>query len=75
MEERTPPSMKAGCKIAMRIVLPSGQETAVTGTEDPLVQAVRRGHPNPVGLEGIDGVVLCAKWAHITWAPGPRPVP
>ena len=40
-----------------------------------MVQAVRRGHPNQVKLEGIDGVVLYVNWAHITSAPGLRPVP
>jgi hypothetical protein len=61
--------------MATRIVLLNGQETAITGTEDKVVQVVRRGHPNQVKLEGIDGVVLYVNWAHITWAPGPRPVP
>jgi hypothetical protein len=49
---------------------------AVTETEDEVVQAVRRDHPNPVKLEGIDGVVLYVNWAHITSiGPGPRPCP
>ena len=61
--------------MATRIVFRSGQETVVTETEDQVVQAVRRGHPNPVKLEGIDGVVLYVNWAHITSAPGPSPVP
>jgi hypothetical protein len=55
--------------------LVNGQETAITGTEDKVVQVVSRGHPNQVKLEGIDGVVLYVHWAHITSAPGPRPVP
>jgi hypothetical protein len=53
----------------------SGQETAVTETEDRVVQAARRGYPSPVELEGIDGAVLYVNWAHITLAPGPRSVP
>jgi hypothetical protein len=61
--------------MAMRTVFLNGQETAVTGTEDEVVQVVRRGHSNQVKLEGIDGVVLYVNWAHITSAPGPRPVP
>ena len=61
--------------MAMRIVFLNGQEMAVTGTEDEVVQVVRRRHSNQVKLEGIDGVVLDVNWAHITSAPGPRPVP
>jgi hypothetical protein len=72
--ERTPPSTKAGCTMATPIVFLSGHETAVTGTEDEVVQVVRRGHSNQVNLEGIDGVVLCVNWPHITSAPGPCPV-
>ena len=60
--------------MATRIVFRNGQETAVTETEDQVVQAVRRDHPNPVKLEGIDGVVLYVNWAHIT-SIGPRPSP
>ena len=58
-----------------RIVFLCGQETAVTGNADGVVGVVRRGHPNAVKLEGIDGVVRFVSWAHITSAPGPRPVP
>ena len=43
--------------MATRIVFLNGQETAVTQTEDQVVQAVRR-VPHPVKLEGTDGVVL-----------------
>ena len=60
--------------MATRIVFLNGQETAVTETEDEVVQTVRRDHPNPVKLEGIDGVVLYVNWAHIT-SIGPRPSP
>ena len=35
----------------------NGQETAVTETEDEVVQAVTRDHPNQVKLERSDGVV------------------
>jgi hypothetical protein len=52
--------------MATRSIFRNGQETAVTKTEDEVVQAVRRDHPNPVKLEGIDGVVLYVNWAHIT---------
>jgi hypothetical protein len=60
--------------MATRSIFRNGQETAVTETEDEVVQAVRRDHPNPVRLEGIDGVVLYVNWAHIT-SIGPRPSP
>ena len=56
--------------MATRILFLSGQETAVTETEDGVVQAVRCADPNPVKLEGIDGVVLYVNRAHITSAPG-----
>jgi PPOX class probable F420-dependent enzyme len=62
--------------MATRSILRNGQEMAVTETEDEAVQAVRRDHPNPVKLEGIDGVVLYVNWAHITSiGPGRRPCP
>jgi hypothetical protein len=57
--------------MATRIVFLSGQETSVTKTED---HVVRRGHLNPVMLEGVDGVVLYVNSAHIT-SIGPRPSP
>ncbi|HTP19050.1 MAG TPA: hypothetical protein VMJ65_05565 [Solirubrobacteraceae bacterium] len=58
--------------MATRIVFLNGQETAVTGTEDEVVQVVRRGHSDQVKLEGIDGVVLYVIWARIT-SIDPRP--
>ncbi len=60
--------------MATRIVFLSGQETADAETEDQVVQAVRGGHPNPVKLEGIEGMVLYVNWAHIT-SIGSRPSP
>jgi uncharacterized protein YlzI (FlbEa/FlbD family) len=60
--------------MATRIGFHNGQETAVNETEDQVVQAVRRDHPNPVKLAGIDGVVLYVNWAHIT-SIGPQPSP
>jgi hypothetical protein len=41
-----------------------------------VVAAVRRDNPNPVKLEGTDGLVLHVNWAHVTLiapAPDPRP--
>ena len=52
--------------MATRSVFLNGQETAVTETEDEVVQTARRDHPNPVKLEGIDGVVFYVNCSHIT---------
>jgi hypothetical protein len=60
--------------MATRIVFINGQETAVTETESEVVQAIRRDHPNPVKLEGVDGVVTYVNWSHVT-AIGPTPEP
>jgi uncharacterized protein YlzI (FlbEa/FlbD family) len=60
--------------MATRIVFLGGQETTVTETEEEVVQAVRRDHPNPVKLECLDGLVVYVNWNHITSiAPEPRP--
>jgi uncharacterized protein YlzI (FlbEa/FlbD family) len=58
--------------MATRILFLSGQETTVTETEDEVVKAVRRDHPNPVKLEGLDGLVLYVNWSHVT-SIGPQP--
>jgi hypothetical protein len=60
--------------MATRIVFLNGLEMTVTETEDQVVEAVRRDHPYPVKLEGVDGVVLHVIWAHTT-SVGPRPSP
>jgi uncharacterized protein YlzI (FlbEa/FlbD family) len=60
--------------MATRIVFINGNETAVTETESEVVQAIRRDHPNPVKLEGLDGVVTYVNWAHVT-SIGPQPEP
>ena len=52
--------------MATRIEFLNGQETTVSETEDQVVEAVRRDHPNPVKLEGVDGIVMFANWNHIT---------
>ena len=60
--------------MATRILFISGQETTVTESEADVVAAVRRDHPNPVKLEGMDGVVEYVNWAHVTLiAPAPSP--
>ena len=62
--------------MAPRIVFLNGQKTTVSETEDQVAEAVRRHHPNPVKLEGVDGVVLHVVWARITSVdPRPSPVP
>ena len=39
-----------------------------------MVAAVRRDDPNPVKLEGTDGLVLHVNWSHVTLiAPAPEP--
>ena len=43
--------------MATRITFLSGQDTLVTESEAEVMAAVRRDHPNPVKLEGTDGVV------------------
>jgi hypothetical protein len=59
-----------------RIVFLGGQETTVAENEDDVVAAVRRDHPNPVKLEGTDGLVLFMNWTHVTLiAPGPESRP
>jgi hypothetical protein len=60
--------------MATRIVFLSGQETMVEQTEAEVVTAVRRDHPNPVKLEGADGVVQFVNWTNVTLiAPSPEP--
>jgi uncharacterized protein YlzI (FlbEa/FlbD family) len=49
--------------MATRITFLSGQDTIVTENEAEVVAAVRRDHPNPVKLEGTDGVVQFAAGA------------
>jgi hypothetical protein len=57
-----------------RIVFLGGLETTVAENESDVVAAVRRDHPNPVKLEGTDGLVLYVNWTHVTLiAPGPEP--
>ena len=52
--------------MATRITFHSGQDTLVTENESEVVAAVRRDHPNPVKLEGTDGVVQFVSWSHVT---------
>jgi hypothetical protein len=52
--------------MATRISFDSGQSTTVIESEDQVVEAVRRDHPNPVKLESMDGLVLYLNWTHVT---------
>jgi len=52
--------------MAMRITFLSGQDTLGIENESEVVAAVRRDHPNPVKLEGTDGVVQFVSWSHVT---------
>jgi hypothetical protein len=44
----------------------NGQDTTVTESEEEVVAAVRRDHPNPVKLEGTDGLVEYVNWSHVS---------
>jgi hypothetical protein len=52
--------------MSTRIVFAGGQESTVLENESEVVDAVRRDHPNPVKLEGTDGLVLYVNWNHVT---------
>ena len=52
--------------MATHILFANGQGTTVTETEEEVVTAVRRDHPNPVKLEGTDGLVEYVNWAHVS---------
>ena len=52
--------------MATRITFLSGEDTLVTENESEIAAAVRRDHPNPVKLEGTDGVVRFVNWSHVT---------
>jgi hypothetical protein len=60
--------------MATRIVFLGGHGTTVTETEEEVGRAVRRDHPNPVKLEGLDGLIVYVNWNHIT-SIGPAPEP
>jgi uncharacterized protein YlzI (FlbEa/FlbD family) len=60
--------------MATHIAFVNGQETSVTENESEVVQAIRREHPNPVKLAGLDGVVMYVNSSQIT-SIGPRPEP
>jgi hypothetical protein len=62
--------------MATRIMFLNGHETIVAENEADVVAAVRRDHPNPVKLEGTDGLVVHVNWTHVTFvAPSPDPRP
>jgi hypothetical protein len=51
--------------MATRIVFTDGRETVVSETESDIAMAVRRDHPNPVKLEGEDGLVVYINWSNV----------
>jgi hypothetical protein len=60
--------------MATRIVSLDGRETVVVESEADVASAVRRDHPNPVKLEGRDGLVVYVNWSHVTLiSPHPDP--
>jgi hypothetical protein len=60
--------------MATRIIFVNGSDTIVEATEDDVVAAVRRDHPNPVKLEGSDGLKLYVNWSAVThFEPSPDP--
>jgi hypothetical protein len=61
--------------MATRIAFLSGRDTLVTEIEAEVVAAIRRDHPNPVKLEGTDGVVRFVNWSHVTRGAAARPTP
>jgi len=60
--------------MATHIVLVNGQEADVRENESEVVQAIRRDHPNPVKLAGLNGVVMYVNSSRVT-STGPRPEP
>jgi hypothetical protein len=60
--------------MATRIAFLNGQDTTVDVSEDQVVAAVRRDHPNPVKLEGSDGFLVYVNWNTVTlFEPAPEP--
>jgi hypothetical protein len=60
--------------MATRIVFANGSEASVAENEADVVAAIRRDDPNPVKLEGVDGVVIYVNWQHVVLI-APRPGP
>jgi hypothetical protein len=52
--------------MATRIAFVNGTDTTVEATEDEVVAAVRRDHPNPVKIEGSDGLLVYVNWSTVT---------
>ncbi|MFL5828631.1 MAG: hypothetical protein ACJ76X_01825 [Solirubrobacteraceae bacterium] len=60
--------------MATRIVFTDGRETVVSESESDIAMAVRRDHPNPVRLEGEDGLVVYINRSNVELiAPKPDP--
>lgn len=50
-----------------RIVFDGGGEVTVAQTEEDVVHAIRRDHPNPVTLESAAGGPLHVNWDHVAF--------
>jgi hypothetical protein len=60
--------------MATRIVFTDGREAVVSENESDIAMAVRRDHPNPVKLEGEDGLVVYINWSNVELiTPKPEP--
>jgi hypothetical protein len=50
-----------------RIVFDGGGEVVATQSEEEVVHAIRRDHPNPVTLESDAGGALHVNWNHVAF--------
>jgi hypothetical protein len=50
-----------------RIVFDGGGEVIAAQTEEEVVHAIRRDHPNPVTLESVIGGPLHVNWDHVAF--------
>jgi hypothetical protein len=50
-----------------RIVFDHGSEVIAAQSEEDVVHAVRRDHPNPITLEAANGGPLHVNWDHVAF--------
>ncbi|HXW58842.1 MAG TPA: hypothetical protein VEJ23_05130 [Solirubrobacteraceae bacterium] len=50
-----------------RIVFDNGGEVIAAESEEEVVHAIRRDHPNPVALESDTGGPLHVNWMHVAF--------
>jgi hypothetical protein len=53
--------------MSTRIVFDGGGEVIAAQSEEEVVHAIRRDHPNPVMLESATGGPLHVNWDHVTF--------